>query len=232
MPYKRSRSRGRSMIGYARAAARLQGRGASVPRRLRRKGPRITGLHNFSRGVDMITEEINGVFLARYYTRKFDDMVAYGEFTNLFDYYKITKVTMTFQLITNPNAVYYTNLNNTSAGNNSNWYPKMWYVTDYDGGSTETISSMKERQGVKCRIMQPNRAIKISFKPRVRALIYKTATTEGYAPKTVKLDMSDVTVPHYGLHVVWDTNGIDVTDTVPMKIAVETRIHFTCSGVR
>jgi len=178
----------------------------------------------------MTTEEINGVYLARYYTVKFDDMVAYGEFTNLFDNYRIEKVTMTFQLITNPDSN--SSLNGSSVSQTSNWFPKMWFVRDYDGGVTETISSMKERQGVKCRVLEPNKMIKISYVPKVRSLIYKTSTTEGYAPKQVRLDMSDATVPHYGLHVVYDTNGIDVNDSYPFKIAVETKIKFSASGVR
>lgn len=190
----------------------------------------MTGKHVFTRGVDMTTEEINGVYLARYYTCKFNDMVAYGEFTNLFDYYKIEKVTMTFQLITNPDSNSCLNVSATSQV--SNWYPKMWFVRDYDGGSTETIASMKERQGVKCRVLQPNKIIKISYVPRVRTLIYKTDTTEGYAPKQIRLDMADATVPHYGLHVVYDTNGIDVNDSYPFKISVETKIKFSASGVR
>lgn len=181
----------------------------------------------------MITETINGLFLSRYYTRKFDDMVAYGEFTNLFDAYRIEMVTMTFQLINNPNSLQPPNETITLAnGTPSNWYPKMWYVRDYDGGPTETISSMKERQGVKCRILKPDTVVKVSFIPRVRSLIYKTATSEGFAPKRVRLDMTDVSVPHYGLHVVWDMNGLDVNDTYPYKIAVETKIKFSCFGVR
>jgi len=178
----------------------------------------------------MVTEEINGVYLSRNYSVKFNDMVAYGEFTNLFDYYKIESVTMTFQLITNPDSN--STLNGSTTSQVTNWYPKMWYIRDYDGGVTETISSMKERQGVKCRILMPNKTVRITYVPRVRALIYKTDTTEGYAPKRVKLDMTDVTVPHYGLNVVFDTNAIDVNDTYPFKIAVETRIKFTGSGVR
>jgi len=228
MPAKRSRSRGRSMIGYARAAARLQGR--SVPRMTRKKGPRITGSHNFSRGVDMKTEEMNGLELDRQYTNKFNDMIAYGEFTNLFDYYRITKIQMTFQLITNPDSN--SSLNGSSVSQTSNWYPKMWYVRDYDGGTAPTLSSIKECQGVKCRILQPNRTVRVSWKPAIKALIYKTATTEGYAAKRLKLDMSDVDLPHYGLNVVYDTNGINPDDSYPFKIAVETKIFFSCSGVR
>jgi len=199
--------------------------------RARKSNVRITGKHVFSRGVDMTTEEINGVYLARYYTCKFDDMVAYGEFTNLFDNYRIEKVSMTFQLISNPGSTWPLN-SGSSTGNQTNWYPKMWFVRDYDGGSTETISSMKERQGVKCHVLQPNKTFKISYVPKVRSLIYKTSTTEGYAPKQVRLDMADVTVPHYGLHVVYDTNGLDVNNDYPFKIAVETKIKFSATGVR
>jgi len=205
-------------------------RSRSRSRTRARKNVRITGKHVFSRGVDMITEEINGVYLSRLYTVKFDDMVAYGEFTNLFDYYRIESVIMTFQLITNPDSN--STLNGSTTSQVTNWYPKMWFVRDYDGGTTETISSMKERQGVKCRLLQPNKIVRITYIPRVRALIYKTSTTEGYAPKRVRLDMSDVTVPHYGLHVVFDTNGVDVNDTYPFKVAVETKIKFSATGVR
>lgn len=208
-----------------------QSRSRSRSRTRARKSVRITGKHVFSRGVDMTTEEINGVYLARYYTVKFDDMVAYGEFTNLFDNYRIESVIMTFQLINNGNAFNNIGIDNATR-NVTNWYPKMWYVRDYDGGTTETISSMKERQGVKCRVLQPNKIIKIKYIPRVRSLIYKTASTEGFAPKRVRLDMADVTVPHYGLHVVYDTNGIDVNDSYPFKIAVETKIKFSATGVR
>jgi len=179
----------------------------------------------------MTTEEINGVFLARYYSCKFDDIVAYGEFTQLFENYRIEKVTMTFQLINNPDAAWPLN-SGSSTGNVSNWYPKMWYVRDYDGGVTETISSMKERQGVKCHVLQPNKTFKITYVPMVRSLVYKTTTTEGFAPKRLRLDIADITVPHYGLHVVYDTNGIDVNDSYPFKIAVETKIKFSCKGVR
>jgi len=224
MPYKRKRSRTRSRSRPSRRITR------SLARRFKRRSVRVTGVHNFTRGMDSVNEEINGLFLARYYTRKFDDMMAYGEFTNLFDYYKINKIQMTFQLITNPDSN--STLNGSSVSQVTNWYPKMWYVRDYDGGSTETISSIKERQGVRCRVMEPNKVIKISFVPRVRTLIYKTSTTEGYAPRCLKLDMSDVTVPHYGLHVVWDTNGEDVNDSYPFKVSVETKFFFSCSGVR
>lgn len=161
----------------------------------------------------------------------FNDMIQAADFTSLFDMYRITKVTYKFQLINDPNATLTLNATSTS-WNGTNWYPKMWYVMDYDGGTTETLNSIRERQGVKCRILKPDKEIKVSFTPKCRVLTYKTADTEGYAPKSIKIDMNDTDVPHYGLAVVFDTNGYDPSNDFPFKIAVERKITFQCFGVR
>lgn len=176
---------------------------------------------------------MNGTFLSRQYEVQFNDMIQSSDFTSLFDMYRITKVTFKFQLINVPEATLYTNgAGSTTVASTTNWYPKMWYVMDYDGGSTETLNSIRERQGVKCRILRPNKEIKISFTPKCRILTYKTVSAEGFAPKNIKIDMNDTDVPHYGMAVVFDTNGVDPNDTYPFKIAVERKITFRCYGVR
>lgn len=166
----------------------------------------------------------------------FNDMIQASDFTSLFDMYRITKVTYKFQLITNPDSASPFNVAATAPtnyyNNPTNWFPKMWYVMDYDGGTTETLNSIRERQGVKCRILRPDKEIKISFTPKCRVLTYKTADTEGYAPKSIKVDMNDTDVPHYGMAVVFDTNGHDPNNDYPFKIAVERKITFQCYGVR
>lgn len=163
-------------------------------------------------------------------------MIQAVDFTSLFDMYRITKVTYKFQLINNPDAIQVLGATQNSINGtqitSTNTYPKMWYVMDYDGGSTETLNSIRERQGVKCRILRPNKEIKISFTPRCRVLTYKTVGAEGYAPKNIKIDMNDTDVPHYGLAVVFDTNGLDPLDTYPFKVAVERKLTFQCYGVR
>jgi len=178
----------------------------------------------------MDTITVDSVIKSENLVYKFDDLVGYTEFSALFENYRITKIVVTFQLINNPDHTLVLN----DAGHNtpSNWYPKMWYTVDHDGGSDETLTTMKERQGVRCRILQPNRTIKVSFKPMCRTLTYKTASTEGFAPKNIKLDMADVNVPHYGLLYLVDTNGIDPSNDYPFKIAMETKFYFTCTGVR
>lgn len=176
---------------------------------------------------------MNGTLLARLFTDKFEDMIQSVDFTALFDMYRIVKVTYTFQLVTNPNSAYPLNSTVSSATvNPSNWYPKIWYIPDYDGGATETLNSIRERQGVKCRVMEPNKLIRISWTPKCKVLTYATDTTSGYAPRNIKIDMNDTAVPHYGLQCVFDPNGLDPDNTYPFKIVYDRKYTFKCYGVR
>lgn len=176
---------------------------------------------------------MNGLYLARNYNFTFDMLQQSTEFTELFDNYRITMIELRIQLIVNPNAAYPNNATTSSATvNPTNWYPKLWYVVDKDGGATETLATMRERQGVRCRVLQPNKEVVIRFKPAVRTLTYTTATTQGFAPKSIKLDMADANVPHYGINMVFDSNGQDPNDTYPFKFRMERKFFFTCTGVR
>jgi len=210
-----SRSRSRSIVRFS----------------SKRKRPsiRVQGAHSFSRSRLMQTLTCSDVIKSENLEYTFQDIVAYTEFSALFENYRITKIKVTFQLINNPDS--YNNVN-VSGASITNWYPKIWYTVDHDGGSDETLSSMKERQGVKCKILKPDSVIKVSFTPMCRTLTYKTASTEGFAPKNIRLDMADTNVPHYGLLYLIDTNGLDPNDTYPFKVAMETKFYFTCSGVR
>lgn len=154
-----------------------------------------------------------------------------SEFTELFDNYRMTMIELRIQMLNNPNAIG-DSLPAGNSFNRNNWYPKVWWVIDKDGGVTETLATMRERQGVRCRILQPNREIVIRFRPAVRTLTYTTATSQGFAPKNIKLDMADANVPHYGINMVFDANGVDPMDTHPYKFRIERKFFFTCTGVR
>lgn len=237
-----SRKRGRSTSRRRGSMARRFARNPAYISRSRsrvrgRRGiARVQGAHTFSRRCAVITEEMNGLFLARMYEISFSDLISATEFSNLFDQYRITKVTYSIQMTTNPNSIQVTNASgngiNDTRIQNTNWYPKVWYVVDHDGGTTETISTIKERQGVRCRILQPNREIRVSFRPKCRTLTYSTSSATGYAPKNIKIDMTDTNVEHYGLQVVFDSNGLDPSDTYPFRFTVERKVYFTCYGVR
>jgi len=232
----RSFSRGRATKRYrSRSASRGSGMYAmatspSRPVAARRRTMRVSGAHSFTRYASTVQETINGVFLARNYKFTFADLVQNADFASLFDQYRINKIVLTVRLINNPDANNY--VNNLTTVNQSNWYPQVWYIPDYDGGSTETIATIKERQGVKCRILQPNKAIKITLRPKCRVLTYSTASSTGYSPKNIKIDMTDVNVEHFGLNVVFDTMQVDPSDTQFFAVNIERKYHFTCFGVR
>ena len=108
-------------------------------------------------------------------------------------------------MVSNPYAA--VNVNDAGTGtwhaNNTNMFPKMWYIRDYDAGASETLNSIKERQGVEFFIMKPNKEYTIALKPMVAVQTYKTSTTTGYGPKRMWLDIANgPTVPHYGLRAL------------------------------
>lgn len=238
----RSYSRGRAAKRYrSRSASRGSGmyamatgsRSRSLSRSRRRSTVRVQGAHTFSRRCAALTEEMNGLYLARSYEVSLSDAVQHTDFSALFDQYRLTKVVFTIQMLNVPASLQPPNTAITLAnGQTTNWHPKVWYVVDHDGGATETISTIKERQGVKCRILRPDEMVKISFTPMCRTLTYSTSSSTGYSPKNIKIDMTDTNVEHYGLQVVFDSNGLDPNDTYPFKFVVERKLHFTCYGVR
>jgi len=150
----------------------------------------------------------------------------------MFDTFKITKAVVKLQLITNPDSFLYTNgaVNNQ---NLTNWFPKFWYIKDYDGGTADSLAQIKERQGVKYFVMRPNKVYNIPVIPKVAVQTYRTTTTTGYGPKRLFLDMANGTdVPHYGLNYVIDSLGQDPDNAQPFKIRFEVQYFFTCKDVR
>jgi hypothetical protein len=91
----------------------------------------------------------------------------------MIDQYKIEAVDFKIQMITNPDAARKTN--EYSIENQSNWFPKIWYIRDYDGGGSDTLAQIKERVGVKSIVMRPNEQYNILIKPKVLCQTYKTA---------------------------------------------------------
>jgi len=191
--------------------------------------------HSYSRFSSAVTLDVTSTTLADERQFKFEDITGYSEFTSLYDSYKLTKVVMMIQLITNPDSISPLNtLNTTGAFNPSNFYPRWWYVRDYDGG-TDTLATIKERSGVKCFLLRPNKINRIVIKPRVLVQAYAGVSSTGYLVKQSKslfIDMANTSVPHYGLSSVVDTMGQDPSDSYPFKIRVEFKYYFTCKDVR
>lgn len=157
----------------------------------------------------------------------FNQLQGYTDFTGLYDQYRITKVVIKILLTNNPDAG---TLINATGANTTNWYPKLWYIPDYDGGSSEDLNSIRERQGVKCKILRPNSTFTIVVRPKILVQTYRTITTTGYGPKSMYIDVNASDVPHYGLKGVWDLQNL--TPLSPFRVNIETKFHFTCKNVR
>lgn len=190
----------------------------------------VSGAHKFSRFCNATEVTVNGTFFAGNIVTSFSNLVQSSDFSGLFDQYRINKVVLFINIVNNPDANQWTN--SATAVNQSNWFPKIWYIPDYDGGSTETLASIRERQGVRCRFLKPNSVVKLSFTPKCRTLAYSTSTSTGWSPKNIKIDMTDVNVEHYGLNYIIDMQNVDVTDSQPYVVRIERKLYFTCYGVR
>jgi len=230
MPAKRARpyalpSRSAKRIFRRRAVQRR------VKTRMSRSKRGSLSLHRYSRYCAATTEIVDSTELDVAYDYKFNQILGNSEFAALYDRYRIDRIVTSFQLVNNPSANAY--VNDKDTGNSANFYPKMWYVADHDDANTEAISVLKERSGVKCRILQPNMTISVVTRPAIAAMMYKTATTTGYGPKWGQwIDMTNTDVPHYGLKVAFDTNALDPADTRPFRVRVENKFFFTCKDVR
>jgi len=163
-----------------------------------------------------------------------DQIAGFSEFVAMYDQYKLMKVVLNIQLVNNPDSLQYpgapTLLGN---GQPTCWYPKFWYIRDYDGGGSDTMTQIKERQGAKFFVLQPNRTKSIVIRPMATVQTYRTATSTGYSPKRLWIDIANGTdVPHYGLNYIVDALGQDPENAYPFVIRVERKFYFACKGVR
>lgn len=130
-----------------------------------------------------------------------------AELTALYDQYMIVGVKLTFQLIVNPDGN--NALNSGTISNANNFYPKLFYVRDYDDLGVEATNDLRERNNVKTRILRPNQNVTIYVRPAVRNQLYLDGVTAANSPIWKQwLDCSTNNVPHYGLKFSVDFLGV------------------------
>jgi len=199
----------------------------------RNRASRSLNTHSFSRYCSRTTFgniTVTGTTLATGWEFRIADVVNYSEFTTLFDQFILTKCVVTLRLITNPNSASVLNL--TTPVQITNWYPQLWYIPDYDDSSADNLDAIKERIGVRCRVLKPDKPIRIVVRPKVLVQTYVTALATGYAPKRMYVDCDQPAMPHYGLKTVVDCMGNDPNDTYPFIISQERQYFFTLKNVR
>lgn len=233
MPYKRKPIR--SLMGikkYVKKAlpTRRPVRSVRPVRRFKRRG-----IHTFRRYSTV--EDTKQV--AAGYTELNDskifylyDVGNYTEFTPLFDQYRIMGVTVSVQLITNPDSTNATNPN-TVVTNNLNVYPKFWYINDADDSSPETLAQMRQRDKVRHFVLRPNKEFKIFVRPSILNQLYRTSLTTGYSPKWRQwIDCGNTDVPHYCLKYIIDTNGVNYVAAPSYQVRLTYRYHLQFKDTR
>lgn len=153
-----------------------------------------------------------------------------GELTALYDQYMITGVKVTFQLVNNPDANW--SVNNAGTSNNGmNYYPKLFFVRDYDDTGVEATNDLRERNNVQVRVLRPNQQISFFIRPAVRNQLYLDGITAANSPIWKQwLDCSTSTVPHYGVKFSVDFLGF--TTVTPMYIRVEKTYYLKFKNAR
>lgn len=119
-----------------------------------------------------------------------------GDFTSLFDQYKITKVELFWKLAVDPSA---------QTSSSSQW-PTLYYVNDHDDSTPFTsINQMRECNKMRFKVLRPFRYAKTIIKPAVLSEIYRSAVSTSYVPKWNQwVDMVHTDVPHYGVKYAFD----------------------------
>lgn len=152
-----------------------------------------------------------------------NQVLSFGEYTNLFDQYKINCVVVTFQpdyrLIT------------TTTGSTATQIPVLmpefhWVIDENDNATPLSIPEMQEYDRYKHRPF--NRPIKIKLYPKFSLEVYKQSGN-GYASKRgLWLDTISSDTPHYGLKWAIGNfqSGASPPQTVSFKVYVKFYISF------
>lgn len=142
-----------------------------------------------------------------------------GDFTTLFDRYKITFIKLYIWLKIDPSA--------QTAATAS--YPKLYWVKDYDDSSTPaSLDELRQHQSCKVKVMSPNRPIVITLRPSILSVDYRGVGTVSYTPKWKQwVDMQNLDVPMYGLKL-----GVDDFTNTNYRLEMEGKMWFACKDTR
>lgn len=144
------------------------------------------------------------------------DVPSYGEFTNLFDQYKLAAVKVTFSLQRNPQ--------NATTATNAGWFPNVIVAKDYNDSTFPTsINEMMQMRGVRTlRFNEDKQSYSMYLKPSRLQVAYQGVGTVGYGPVWKGfMATADYNVPHYAVKFGWEKLFAGMT------IDIQTKYFFT-----
>lgn len=154
-----------------------------------------------------------------------------SEFSNLFDAYMITGVMLQIKMINNPTSNFEP-FSSTQTG--ANFYPTIWYTPDHDDHATVTLPQIKEFERVRHKVLHPNRELNIMLRPTTLTQLYRSTTTTGYSQNRRRqwIDMAQTDVPHYGIKMVFDFEGLTSNAGAEYNFKVNAKYYFKTKQVR
>lgn len=140
------------------------------------------------------------------YLYQFINIPNYTELTALFDQYQIKGIKMNWRLVLDPAA--------QSANLAS--YPALYVRRDYDNAAIESVSDIMQDNRSKRIILRPDRVSGMYLKPSTldiqNSVDVNGNTVQTQYPVWNKwIDCSDPRVPHYGMKIAVDAQGIDLS---------------------
>lgn len=179
------------------------------------------GVHQFKRTWSE-NVSVTGVWIHGAIDISLDKLPNWGEFTNLFDEYKICAIKTKF--IYSHNSSDAKNLGTASL-------PIMYLVRDYDDATPLTnYNDYSQYENLKVRRM--DKPIGIYSKPKCSSALYTGALFTGYGSmKSQWIDCSSAGVKHYAVKFGIDPIVSGTTDPIG-KLVVFHTLYFKCRGVR
>lgn len=136
--------------------------------------------------------DIAGTGVTQYaaYTFFLSEVIAYNEFTNLFDQYMIENVKVRFRLLLDPAAQTATNA----------IFPILYYRKDYDDDAVPaSVDELRQCQDTGMVFVHPNKLTTISLKPKSLRAMYNPSVNAYSSIPRAWIDCSYANAPHYGL---------------------------------
>lgn len=153
------------------------------------------------------------------------NLPAYAEITDLFDDYRIKKVTLRFDW----------SQDGYPGSSPTLMAPLIYYVQDFNDASTTNLTNLLQYPEVKNHSFYSGgyKPLIVELRPRPLMDIASTGITTAYGPTLAApwIRTSEPGVPHYGFKLAANNFGVATNATVG-NVSLTAYIDFECRGVR
>lgn len=210
-----------------------------VPRRRYRNGKRIArikrplalSVHNFCERhtvQELMTVNTEAAATGMFKTFSLDQCNNASSYKDLFEYYKINKVVVTFKYKGEAEPGTWSSTTSSRPINEIN--PLLYFKVDHNDAAADPLITMQQSMRTRTKVLtNSNSEFSIVLKPAIQSEAYKSAVATTYTPKWGQwLNTADGSVPHYGLKAY--AIGYRDANISPGKIQVEFVTYFSCKN--